>query len=66
MRIREAAKRVGIAIHVLRHWDPQGVVVPARSASGHPDHSDKHSESEIPYPRHRLPTRPPSPLAPNA
>ncbi|WP_082502195.1 MerR family transcriptional regulator [Williamsia sp. Leaf354] len=42
MRIGELAEHVGIAEHVLRHWDAQGVVVADRSASGHRRYTDEH------------------------
>ncbi|WP_099021711.1 MerR family transcriptional regulator [Mycolicibacterium palauense] len=42
MRIGEAARRVGVATHVLRHWEEVGVVVPDRSAAGHRDYTDEH------------------------
>ena len=35
MRIGEAAELVGLATHVLRHWEDEGVVVPARNEAGH-------------------------------
>jgi MerR family transcriptional regulator, copper efflux regulator len=35
MKIGEVAERLGVAVHVLRHWDEQGVVVPERTAAGH-------------------------------
>lgn len=42
MKIGEAAHRLGVAVHVLRHWDDTGVVVPDRTASGHRDYSEEH------------------------
>lgn len=42
MRIGEAAARLGIATHVLRHWEDEGVVVPPRSSSGHRDYAEEH------------------------
>lgn len=39
MKIGEAAAQVGVAAHVLRHWEDVGVVVPGRSTSGHRDYS---------------------------
>ena len=31
----EAAREVGVASHVLRHWEDEGVLVPQRDARGH-------------------------------
>ncbi|MBO4236310.1 MerR family transcriptional regulator [Pseudonocardia alni] len=42
MRIGEAARRVGVDPHVLRHWNDEGVVVPDRAASGHREYTDEH------------------------
>nr|WP_082080456.1 MerR family transcriptional regulator [Williamsia herbipolensis] len=42
MRIGEVAEQVGVAEHVLRHWDAEGVVVADRSASGHRLYTDEH------------------------
>ena len=42
MRIGEAAERIGLAVHVLRHWDDMGVVVPDRSGSGHRLYTEDH------------------------
>jgi len=42
MRIGEAAQRLGVATHVLRHWEDAGVVVPDRTRSGHRDYNDEH------------------------
>jgi MerR family gold-responsive transcriptional activator of gol and ges genes len=42
MKIGEAAHRLGVAVHVLRHWDDQGVVVPDRTAAGHRDYTEEH------------------------
>lgn len=42
MRIGEAARRVGVDIHVLRHWDDVGVVVPDRAASGQRVYTEEH------------------------
>ncbi|MBB1031344.1 MerR family DNA-binding transcriptional regulator [Dietzia sp. SLG310A2-38A2] len=36
-KIGEVAGRVGVDIHVLRHWHDMGVVIPDRAASGHRD-----------------------------
>ncbi|MFC9694026.1 MerR family transcriptional regulator [Kribbella sp. NPDC056951] len=42
MRIGEAASRLGVAAHVLRHWDDAGVVVPDRTSAGHREYSEDH------------------------
>ncbi|MGJ0118217.1 MerR family transcriptional regulator [Williamsia sp. MIQD14] len=42
MRIGEVADHVGVAEHVLRHWDSEGVVVADRSPSGHRRYTDEH------------------------
>ncbi|MFF7310898.1 MerR family transcriptional regulator [Streptomyces sp. NPDC008137] len=42
MRIGEVAHRLGVAVHVLRHWDAVGVVVPDRTPSGLRDYSEEH------------------------
>ncbi|MGO2658224.1 MerR family transcriptional regulator [Mycetocola reblochoni] len=42
MRIGEAARRVGVDAHVLRHWHDTGVVVADRSAAGHRLYTDEH------------------------
>lgn len=42
MKISEAARRLAVAEHVLRHWDDQGVVVPDRTPSGHRDYTEEH------------------------
>lgn len=42
MRIGEVAHRLGVAVHVLRHWDDAGVVVPDRTPSGHREYSEEH------------------------
>ncbi|TDD62536.1 MerR family transcriptional regulator [Kribbella antibiotica] len=42
MRIGEVARRLGVATHVLRHWDDSGVVVPDRSPTGHREYSEDH------------------------
>jgi DNA-binding transcriptional MerR regulator len=34
MRIGDAAARVGVDTHVLRHWEDMGVLVPRRSETG--------------------------------
>lgn len=33
--ISTAATRIGVATHVLRHWEDVGVLVPPRTATGH-------------------------------
>lgn len=35
IKIGDAAAALGIAAHVLRHWEDVGLLVPARSDSGH-------------------------------
>ncbi|SDK23908.1 MerR family transcriptional regulator [Streptomyces indicus] len=42
MKIGEAAQRLGVAVHVLRHWDDAGVVVPDRTPSGQREYSEEH------------------------
>lgn len=42
MKIGEAARRVGVEIHVLRHWHDTGVVVPDRASSGHREYTEEH------------------------
>ena len=42
MKIGDVGQRLGVAVHVLRHWDEQGVVVPDRTASGHRDYTEEH------------------------
>ncbi|MBN9792184.1 MerR family transcriptional regulator [Pseudonocardia sp. TMWB2A] len=42
MKIGEAARRVGVEVHVLRHWNDERVVVPDRAASGHREYSEEH------------------------
>ncbi|MCX6407449.1 MAG: MerR family transcriptional regulator [Propionibacteriales bacterium] len=42
MRVGAAAAQVGVAAHVLRHWEDEGVVVPDRTAAGHRDYTDEH------------------------
>lgn len=42
MKIGEVAARLGVATHVLRHWEDAGVVVPDRTPSGHRDYGDEH------------------------
>lgn len=41
MRIREAADLLGVEPHVLRHWEDEGVVVPARSANNYRDYDEE-------------------------
>lgn len=40
MRIGEMAQRLGTATHTLRHWEDVGVLIPARSQSGHRVYTD--------------------------
>lgn len=42
VRIGEAAARLGIATHVLRHWEDERVVIPQRASSGHRDYAEEH------------------------
>lgn len=42
MRIGVAAADLGVATHVLRHWEDEKVVVPDRATSGHRDYSEEH------------------------
>ncbi|MGO2521798.1 MAG: MerR family transcriptional regulator [Microbacterium sp.] len=42
MKIGEAARRLGVEVHVLRHWDDVDVVVPGRSSSGHREYTEEH------------------------
>ncbi|GAA1631000.1 MULTISPECIES: MerR family transcriptional regulator [Brevibacterium] len=42
MRIGEAAADLGVAAHVLRHWEECGVVVPDRTPTGHRSYDDEH------------------------
>ncbi|GAA1831091.1 hypothetical protein GCM10009772_06030 [Pseudonocardia alni subsp. carboxydivorans] len=42
MKIGEAARRVGVEVHVLRHWNDERVVVPDRAASGHREYTEEH------------------------
>ncbi|BCJ33251.1 hypothetical protein Athai_07540 [Actinocatenispora thailandica] len=41
MKIGDAAATLGIAAHVLRHWESLGLLVPARSSSGHRNYDDQ-------------------------
>ncbi len=34
MRIGEAAERLGVSTHLLRHWESEGVIRPTRTAGG--------------------------------
>lgn len=42
MKIGEAARRIGVDDHVLRHWHETGVVVPDRTVSGHRVYTEEH------------------------
>lgn len=42
MKIGAAAREIGVEVHVLRHWDEMGVVVPSRAASGHREYTEDH------------------------
>lgn len=39
-RIAGAADQLGVATHVLRHWEDVGVIVPERLSSGHRVYDD--------------------------
>ena len=45
MRISEVTKRTGISSRLLRYYEEQGLVEPARNASGYRDYSDEDVES---------------------
>lgn len=40
MRISELARRTGVTVHALRHYERLGLVVPARTASGYRDYPE--------------------------
>lgn len=40
MRIGDAAARLGIDAHVLRHWEDVGLLVPNRLPSGHREYDE--------------------------
>jgi MerR family transcriptional regulator, copper efflux regulator len=42
MKIGAVAQRLGVEVHVLRHWDDARVVVPDRTPSGHRDYTEEH------------------------
>ncbi|MFV0434952.1 MAG: MerR family transcriptional regulator [Leucobacter sp.] len=42
MKIGIAATELGVATHVLRHWEDERVVIPDRAPSGHRDYSEEH------------------------
>lgn len=42
MKVGAAAARIGVAVHVLHHWEDERVVVPDRTGSGHRDYSEEH------------------------
>lgn len=41
MKIGEAADTLGIATHVLRHWEDVRVIVPGRTHSGHRNYTQE-------------------------
>jgi MerR family transcriptional regulator, copper efflux regulator len=41
MQIALAAATVGVQPHVLRHWEDEGVVVPARAPNGYRDYDEE-------------------------
>lgn len=44
MRISEVTSRTGIPARLLRYYEEQGLLVPARNASGYRDYSDREVE----------------------
>lgn len=40
MRISELARRTGVTVHALRHYEKLGLLLPARSASGYRDYPE--------------------------
>ncbi|WP_396897405.1 MerR family transcriptional regulator [Nesterenkonia ebinurensis] len=42
MRIGVVAAELGVATHVLRHWEDERVVVPDRTRAGHRDYTEEH------------------------
>ncbi|OYO25280.1 MerR family transcriptional regulator [Enemella dayhoffiae] len=38
--VGQAARELGVAAHVLRHWEDEGVLVPARDGLGHRRYRD--------------------------
>ena len=40
MRISELARRAGVTVHALRHYEKLGLLLPARSASGYRDYPE--------------------------
>lgn len=42
MKIGEVARRLGVPVHVLRHWDEVGAVIPDRSPSGRREYDEEH------------------------
>lgn len=41
VRIREAADLLGVEPHVLRHWEDESVLVPARAANNYRDYDEE-------------------------
>ncbi|HYU83629.1 MAG TPA: MerR family transcriptional regulator [Kribbellaceae bacterium] len=41
LRIGDAARRLGVASHVLRHWEDVGVLVPRRTTAGYRIYDDE-------------------------
>jgi DNA-binding transcriptional MerR regulator len=41
MRIGELAERTGVSTRLLRYYEQQGLIVPARSANGYRDYSEE-------------------------
>lgn len=42
MRIGEAAGRLGVATHVLRHWEDACGITPDRTPAGYRDYTEEH------------------------
>lgn len=40
MRISELARRAGVTVHALRHYERMGLLLPARTASGYRDYPE--------------------------
>lgn len=40
MRISELARRTGVTVHALRHYERMGLLLPARTASGYRDYPE--------------------------
>lgn len=42
MKVGAAAAEIGVAVHVLHHWEDEQVVVPDRTDAGHRDYTEEH------------------------